>query len=45
MGLSAEDRLEIMELAARRAYAADWRDSETYANLHTDDGAISAAIS
>lgn len=38
MGLTAEDRLEIMDVAARRAYAADWRDGATYANLHTEDG-------
>lgn len=38
MGLSTEDRLEIQELFARYAFAADWHDAGAYADCFTEDG-------
>jgi uncharacterized protein (TIGR02246 family) len=38
MALSAQDRVEIMQLVARYNQAADTRDAEAWANTFTEDG-------
>jgi SnoaL-like domain len=38
MTLSSEDRLEVLELAARYNHAFDQGDAEAFANTWTDDG-------
>ena len=40
MSLSAEDRLEIIEIAARACYATDHFEAEAWADLFTDDGIV-----
>jgi hypothetical protein len=40
--MSAEDRLDVLELNARYSWALDTGDYETYASLFTEDGVFSA---
>ena len=42
MPLSTDDRLEILELAARYSHAVDHGDAEAYAGTFTDDGVFAA---
>lgn len=39
-GLTAEDRIDIQELLARRAHAADYADADAWAATFTDDGVL-----
>jgi uncharacterized protein (TIGR02246 family) len=40
MPLTAADRIEILELAARYNHAIDHREGEAWANVFTDDGQL-----
>jgi hypothetical protein len=42
MPLTSDDRLEIIELAARYSHAIDHLDAEAYANVFTEDGELYA---
>ncbi|MGE0304234.1 MAG: nuclear transport factor 2 family protein [Acidimicrobiia bacterium] len=42
--LSADDRLEIIDLLARYSWAFDTRDGEAYARTFTDDGVMQGPV-